>query len=395
MTETCDASNAKDLRSAIIAACAMLLTFAAVAVPVPLYAEYKIALGLTDADISLTMVSYLTGVLTTLFVGGSLSDALGRRPLVAAALLFGSLACALYIWLPNGAALQIARMVQGVSCGLTMSATSAFMLDCTSQRYRTFGTTIASTGCLIGMMIGSLGIGIYATFSRNYIPMFGVLIVLMMLNAVLLPLAQETVTQRITIRKAIKPLVRIPKNLRPVFPLAAGCYIAAWGTGVFFQSLSTPAAVAYFQSTDPLIPALMFALAMAPSALGGPMSARTTTRFAVYGGTALLCVSYAILWVTLTKGMTVPFLIADGVFSVSTGILLSASMHMLISYSDPADSASVVSLINFTGYVGSTVVSIAMSTIANTMALSTVLMIGFAISMVFMIPGFATKALRK
>ena len=286
-------------------------------------------------------------------------------------------------------------MVQGVSCGLTMSATSAFMLDCTSQRYRTFGTTIASTGCLIGMMIGSLGIGIYATFSRNYIPMFGVLIVLMMLNAVLLPLAQETVTHRITIRKAIKPLVHIPKNLRPVFPLAAGCYIAAWGTGVFFQSLSTPAAVTYFQSTDPLIPALMFALAMAPSALGGPMSARTTTRFAVYGGTALLCISYAILWVTLTKGMTVPFLITDGVFSVSTGILLSASMHMLISYSDPADSASVVSLINFTGYVGSTVVSIAMSTIANTLALSTVLMVGFAISMVFMIPGFATKALRK
>lgn len=283
MTEICDAPNAKDLRSAIIAACAMLLTFAAVAVPVPLYAEYKIALGLTDADISLTMVSYLTGVL----------------------------------------------------------------------------------------------------------------IVLMMLNAILLPLAQETVTQRITIRKAIKPLVRIPKNLRPVFPLAAGCYIAAWGTGVFFQSLSTPAAVAYFQSTDPLIPALMFALAMAPSALGGPMSARTTTRFAVYGGTALLCITYAILWVTLTKGMTVPFLIADGVFSVSTGILLSASMHMLISYSDPADSASVVSLINFTGYVGSTVVSIAMSTIANTLALSTVLMVGFAISMVFIIPGFATKALRK
>lgn len=283
MTEVCHASNAKDLTSAIIAACAMLLTFAAVAVPVPLYAEYKIALGLTDADISLTMVSYLTGVL----------------------------------------------------------------------------------------------------------------IVLMMLNAILLPLAQETVTQRITIRKAIKPLVRIPKNLRPVFPLAAGCYIAAWGTGVFFQSLSTPAAVTYLQSTDPLIPALMFALAMAPSALGGPMSARTTTRFAVYGGTALLCISYAILWVTLTKGMTVPFLIADGVFSVSTGILLSASMHMLISYSDPADSASVVSLINFTGYVGSTAVSIAMSTIANTLALSTVLMVGFAISMVFMIPGFATKALRK
>ena len=309
MTEVCHASNAKDLTSAIIAACAMLLTFAAVAVPVPLYAEYKIALGLTDADISLTMVSYLTGVLTTLFIGGSLSDALGRRPLVAAALLFGSLACALYIWLPNGAALQIARMVQGVSCGLTMSATSAFMLDCTSQRYRTFGTTIASTGCLIGMMIGSLGIGIYATFSRNYIPMFGVLIVLMMLNAVLLPLAQETVTHRITIRKAIKPLVHIPKNLRPVFPLAAGCYIAAWGTGVFFQSLSTPAAVTYFQSTDPLIPALMFALAMAPSALGGPVSARMGTRSSMIVGYIIMFGAIVALGVCMVLGLLVPYLV--------------------------------------------------------------------------------------
>ena len=71
----------------------MLLTFAAVAVPVPLYAEYKMALGLTDADISLTMVSYLTGVLTTLFIGGSLSGcarsqaARGRRSAIRLASL--------------------------------------------------------------------------------------------------------------------------------------------------------------------------------------------------------------------------------------------------------------------------------------------------------------------
>ena len=74
-----------------------------------------------------------------------------------------------------------------------------------------------------------------------------------------------------------------------------------------------------------------------------------------------------------------------------TGAQLSGSM-------DPATFiaiCAVLLLIIFTGYVGSTVVSIAMSTIANTLALSTVLMVGFAISMVFMIPGFATKALRK
>ena len=59
--------------------------------------------------------------------------------------------------LPNGIILQVARMMQGVSCGLTMSATSAFVLDCTSHHHRTFGTTMASTGALICIKRGESG----------------------------------------------------------------------------------------------------------------------------------------------------------------------------------------------------------------------------------------------
>ena len=40
-------------------------------------------------------------------------------------------------------------------------------------------------------------------------------------------------------------------------------------------------------------------------------------------------------------------------------------MHMLISYSEPSESASVVSLINFAGYVGTTLLSVAMSGLAS------------------------------
>ena len=388
-------SSSIGLASALIATAAMLLAFAAAALPVPLYADYKVMLGLTDADVSMTMVFYLVGVLTVLFIGGSLSDALGRKPMVAAALLFGAVGCALFAWLPNAAVLQAGRLVQGISCGLTMSATSAFVLDCTSHHYRTFGTTITSTGALIGLTVGSLGIGLYATVSRDYATMFWIFGAVMVFNALLLPFTHETVTHRITLRRAIRPLVKVPKSLRGVFPLAAGCYIVAWGTGIFFQSLSTPAATQYFGSTDPLIPALILALAMAPSALGGPMSARTTTRFAVGGGLALLTVTYVVLWWTLVGQLLVPFLVVEALFSVSTGILLSASMHMLISYSDPADSASVVSLINFTGYIGSTIVSMSMSALANITELSNVLMVGFAISLLFMIPAAVIKLRNK
>lgn len=380
-------NSAASWRSALIATAALIAAFAAAAVPIPLYADYQVTLGLTDSDVSMTTVYYLAGVVCVLFMGGSLSDALGRKPMVAAALLFGALGCALFAWLPNGAVLQAGRLVQGISCGLTMSATSAFVLDCTSHYHRTFGTTVASTGALIGLTVGSLGIGVFAVNSNNYALVYVGFIIAMVAICALLPLTHETVTHRITLRRAVRPLVHVPKNLRSVFPIAAGCYIAAWGIGMFFQSLSTPAAVQYFGSTDPLLPAIILALAMAPSALGGPMSARTSTRFALVGGSALMFASCIGLFLTLSAGLMVPFLLLSFVFAVACGIILSASLHMLISFSDPAESANVISLINFGGYVGTTIISVVMSALAAITTLANVLALVSVIGAAFMVPG--------
>ena len=387
MTNAYSNNSAASWRSALIATAALIAAFAAAAVPIPLYADYQATLGLTDSDVSMTTVYYLAGVVCVLFMGGSLSDALGRKPMVAAALMFGALGCALFAWLPNGAVLQAARLVQGISCGLTMSATSAFVLDCTSHYHRTFGTTVASTGALIGLTVGSLGIGLFAVCSQDYALVYAAFIAAMLVICALLPLTHETVTHRITLRRAVRPLVHVPKSMRGVFPIAAGCYIAAWGIGMFFQSLSTPAAAQYFGSTDPLLPAIILALAMAPSALGGPMSARTSTRFSLVGGNVLMFASCAGLFLALNAGFMAAFLVLSFVFAVACGIILSASLHMLVSYSDPSESASVISLINFGGYVGTTIISVAMSALAAATSLANVLALISVIGAAFMILG--------
>ena len=219
----------------------------------------------------------------------------------------------------------------------------------------------------------------------------------MLIICALLPLTHETVTHRITLRRAVRPLIHVPKSLLSVFPIAVGCYIAAWGIGMFFQSLSTPAAVQYFGSTDPLLPAIILALAMALSALGGPMSARTSTRFALVGGSVLMFASCAALFVTLTASLMVPFLVLSFVFAVACGIILSASLHMLVSYSDPSESTSVISLINFGGYVGTTIISVAMSALAAATTLANVLALVSVIGAAFMVPGaiLGIRAFRK
>ena len=160
------------MRGAIVGTVALVTVFAAASAPIPLYATWQQQLGLSASDVSMTIVMYLFGVLSVLFFAGSLSDASGRRPTVGAALACGVAGCLLFIGLSSGPMLQFARFVQGVSCALSMSATSAFVIDCASERHRTFGMTIASTGYLIGLTVGSLGIGFFATVSTAYWQVF-------------------------------------------------------------------------------------------------------------------------------------------------------------------------------------------------------------------------------
>lgn len=380
------------MRGAIVGTVALITVFAAASAPIPLYATWQQQLGLSASDVSMTIVMYLFGVLSVLFFAGSLSDASGRRPTVGAALACGVAGCLLFIGLSSGPMLQFARFVQGVSCALSMSATSAFVIDCTSERHRTFGMTIASTGYLIGLTVGSLGIGFFATVSTAYWQVFAVMAVIMLATMLALPFTPETVHKRITWKKAVKPMTHVPAHLRKLLPIVAGGYISTWSVGFFFQSLSTPASVDYFGATDPLIPSLVLALAMAPSALGGPVSARMGTRSSMIVGYIIMFGAIVALGVCMVLGLLVPYLMLEVVFAVTTGMILSSSLHMLISASTPQENASVVTLANLTGYVGSTVVSTIQTGLTATFDLATVYAFIALLAAISIVPGCISMA---
>lgn len=380
------------MRGAIVGTVALVTVFAAASAPIPLYATWQQQLGLTASDVSMTIVMYLFGVLSVLFFAGSLSDASGRRPTVGAALACGVAGCLLFIGLLSGPMLQFARFVQGVSCALSMSATSAFVIDCTSERHRTFGMTIASTGYLIGLTVGSLGIGFFATVSTAYWQVFAVMAVIMLATVLALPFTPETVHKRITWKKAVKPMTHVPVHLRKLLPIVAGGYISTWSVGFFFQSLSTPASVDYFGATDPLIPSLVLALAMAPSALGGPVSARMGTRSSMIVGYIIMFGAIVALGVCMVLGLLVPYLVLEVVFAVTTGMILSSSLHMLISASTPQENASVVTLANLTGYIGSTVVSTIQTGLTATFDLATVYASIALLAAISIVPGCISMA---
>ena len=294
------------VRGLVIATFAFVTVFAASAVPIPLYSEYKGAIGLTDADISATMLMYLFGVVLTLFLSGSLSDAAGRRPLAAASLLLAMLGCFLFLRAADPTIVLVARAVQGVSCGLAMSAVSALVVDSAVGRYEGFGLAVAGCGAL---------------------------------------------------RTACKPVIGVDAKLRGVLPIAACAYVASWGVGTFFQSFSSPVAAECFGSSDPFMASAILALSMAPSALGAPLEARMPSGVSLRVSMAALLVFTCAMCVAMAAGALGAFLVLVALFGLSTGMCLSGSLRLLFARADMRSTATVVSTINLIGYTGSAVLS--------------------------------------
>lgn len=382
-------------RGLLIATYAFLMVFAASAVPIPLYSEYKASIGLTDADISATMLMYLFGVVSTLFLSGSLSDAAGRRPLAAASLLLAALGCLLFLRASGPVSVLAARIVQGVSCGLAMSAISALVVDSARGRFEGFGMAVAGCGALLGVTAGSLAVGALCLVTSEHSLIYAIMAGLLALGAALVPFAPETVTRRVPLRTACKPVVSVPPSLRRAFPAAACAYVAAWGVGTFFQSFSSPVAVECFGSQDPLVASAILALSMAPSAFGAPLEARMPAGASLRASMAALLASSCAMCAAMAAGALGAFLALVALFGLSSGMCLSGALRLLFADAEPGGTATVVSTINLVGYVGSAGLSGVMGALVDALPLPGVLAVLAACAAVATVAVFArTRAER-
>ena len=89
----------------------------------------------------------------------------------------------------------------------------------------------------------------------------------------------------------------------------------------------------------------------------------------------------------MLMGVLVPYLLIEVVFAITSGMILSSSLHMLISASTPQENASVVSLTNFSGYAGSTVISTVATAVADSVDLAWVFALIVAMAAVSVVPG--------
>src|SRR5207342_3496264 len=97
--------------------------------PSPLYRSYSVLWHFSPLTLTLIYATYAFGVLASLLLAGGVSDDVGRRPVLLAAL--GALMASSVLFMVAGSAawLFVARGLQGLATGAALSAASAALLD--------------------------------------------------------------------------------------------------------------------------------------------------------------------------------------------------------------------------------------------------------------------------
>lgn len=128
--------------------------------------------------LTIVFAAYVVSLLAALLTVGSLSDYIGRRPAIMAALVLNIVAMLMFVAADSAGALIAARAVQGFATGLATATLGATILD--TDRIR--GPVLNSVTAFAGLTAGSLGAAALVTYAPD--PRQFVYLVLLALSAV-------------------------------------------------------------------------------------------------------------------------------------------------------------------------------------------------------------------
>ncbi|NTF40856.1 MFS transporter [Rhizobium rhizogenes] len=242
-------SRARRLAPSYYAATSVLF-LAASSAPTPLYPLYQRAFGFSPVVITVIFAVYAFSLLAALLIVGSLSDHLGRRPVIFASILLNMVATALFLMAEGPDWLIAARIVQGFATGAAVSSVGAALVDLDPIR----GSITNSLAPLAGMAIGALGTSMLIQFApAPTVLVYIVTLALLTLQAVLLWLVPETTVRRTGLLSSLKPQIAVPQQVRRTLLALTPINVAVWALSGFYLSLVPSLVRATTGSTAPLV----------------------------------------------------------------------------------------------------------------------------------------------
>ncbi|MGN6379217.1 MAG: MFS transporter [Gaiellales bacterium] len=324
--------------SAIVAA-TFAAAMAATTISTPLYPFYVEQFGISSLDVTIVFAVYGVGVMSSLFVFGRLSDNIGRKPPLAAALALGVVAMAVFVLAQDLAALLVGRALIGLTAGVYTGTCTAWLVDLGEDRGR--ATRLAVTANLGGLAVGPLAAGFLAQYARAPIRLtYVVWLALLAAGLLLHPRMPETVERR-GFDLDFGGL-RLPDAVRRVFVPAATAGVAAFGVSGVFGSVGPAMMGEVLGITDPLATGALVTALFGFSVAGQMIAQWVSPTRALPAGCVGLAFSLVLLAAALEAKTVVALVAAAVVAGLAQGTIVGGGLGLLTA-SAPAERRGQVS----------------------------------------------------
>ncbi len=176
--------------------------------------------------------TYAGGVLFALLAFGRWSDAIGRRPVLLAGVVFALASAAVFLVADSVPLLLVARVLSGLSAGVFTGTATAAVIEAAPESWRTRAAAVATVANMGGLGIGPLLAGLLVEYAPAPLQLsFIVHIGLALLAGVAVLVVPET-SQR-TGKIGVQRL-SVPPEVRAVFVVASLAAFAGFAvTGLF------------------------------------------------------------------------------------------------------------------------------------------------------------------
>ncbi len=326
---------------------AMLIAASSSAVT-PLYHLYQASMHLTPFWITVVFASYVASLLATLLTVGGLSDYVGRRPVILAALLLNAAAMMLFSEARDVGQLILARTVQGLSVGVGTTAFGAAILDTSRAR----GALLNSVTAFLGMTAGSLGAAGLITFASDPLHrVYEVLLALTVLLVALLWVMPESTTRKTGALASLRPHVRVPPQSRSIFVRIAPAGVATWSLGGLYLSLMPTIVATAMGVASPWVGGLVVSALMLAAAISVAIFRLWPARRLILTGTATLSLGVAVSMAGIQQQQVVALLAGTMIAGAGFGATFSGTLRALLPTAEPHQRAGLLSAFYVKAYL--------------------------------------------
>jgi predicted MFS family arabinose efflux permease len=366
--------------------------FIAAGAPTPLLPIYEANWHFPASMVTVAFGVYAIALLLTLLIVGSLSDHIGRRPLLIAAVTLELVSMLVFLVSPSISWIIVARIIQGVATAAATSSFSAAILELAPDKRKHLAGVITGLAPAAGIGVGALFSGVIAQFSSSAAATVWIILAAVMLIALVFALlTPETAARQPGALASLRPQVAVPPAARGVFALTLPSLIAAWLVSALFLGLMPTILRLKFGIDSPVVSGLAaFAEQGTGGAVAVALSGIKPQRLVFAGGLAI--VAGIVLFIASITATSLPLLWIGAVIGgAGLGGAFTGTIRSLVPLVEAHERAGLFSAIYLVSYLTFGVPVIVAGLFLSSIGVTAIALIFGAVTVVAAAAGVVTQ----